>query len=531
MHRFEGTGAITAGVKSDKELYRSLRELSRDELWKVEVARFNRAPAQERRARVAVIRAVGVAFAGQGAAAAKAGVREWLLGLLKDPDEKVRRYAMAAIPKLGATPDAESGVLDVLKAASGDRERRHAGRVLDKIGGAETLTAIAAIPGALGQTEQRVRAAMARAEQPGRIALDRPLRAVRNLRIHLRCRKGLESFVLGELREALAAGAPFRVIETRPRYVAIEATAPFALGDLYRMRCFATVGFALGIAQAADARQEIEAVARMITSPVARDLFGAFTEGAWRYRVEFVSKGHQRGAVKRLANRAYELRQDILNDPRRAPWSMDVHSTHRGTFVEMRPRLHPDPRMAYRTDDVPAASHPPLAACMARLAGSRADEVVWDPFCGSGLELVERALRGGVTRVIGTDTSAEAIGIAKANVAAAKLRGVTATFAACDFRDWPMVDGLGPGRVSLVVTNPPMGRRVRIPNLHLLIGDLFRVASRMLVPGGRLVFVNPLKIEPSDPTLRFDFAEVVDLGGFDARLEKYVKVDAPSRRR
>ena len=45
-------------MKTDKELYRQLRALSREELWKNEVPRFDRAPPRERMERVAVIRAV-----------------------------------------------------------------------------------------------------------------------------------------------------------------------------------------------------------------------------------------------------------------------------------------------------------------------------------------------------------------------------------------------------------------------------------------------------------------------------------------
>ena len=44
-------------MKSDKDLYRQLRALSRDELWKTEVPRFDRATPRERMERVAVIRA------------------------------------------------------------------------------------------------------------------------------------------------------------------------------------------------------------------------------------------------------------------------------------------------------------------------------------------------------------------------------------------------------------------------------------------------------------------------------------------
>ena len=50
------------------------------------------------------------------------------------------------------------------------------------------------------------------------------------------------------------------------------------------------------------------------------------------------------------------------------------------------------------------------------------------PFCGSGLELIERSLRGGVRRVFGTDLSAEAIAITQTNFAAAGVKSIEAKF-------------------------------------------------------------------------------------------------------
>jgi tRNA G10 N-methylase Trm11 len=68
-----------------------------------------------------------------------------------------------------------------------------------------------------------------------------------------------------------------------------------------------------------------------------------------------------------------------------------------------------------------------------------------------------------------------------------------------------------------------MGRRIRVPNLRGLFRDLFAVAAEVLKPGGRLVFANPLRIEPPDRSLKLKYQKVIDLGGFDCRLEMYLK--------
>lgn len=162
---------------------------------------------------------------------------------------------------------------------------------------------------------------------------------------------------------------------------------------------------------------------------------------------------------------------------------------------------------------------------MARLAGPATNEVVWDPFCGSGLELIERALLGGVHSIYGTDLSAGAIAISENNVAAAKLKSIQTHFTRCDFRDFSKIKGLGENKVSLVITNPPMGIRVPIRDLRGLIEDLFSVAASALKPGGRLVFANPLRMETPQRSLKLQFRRTVDFGGFNCRLEKYVKLN------
>jgi len=510
-------------MKTDKELYHQLRVLSCEKLWNDEVSRFNRSTPEERIKRVAVIRAVGTVFSESGTAKQKNQVRSWLVHLLQDPSEKVRRYAMTALPKIGAGTGEEGALLSLLRTTTVEREKKYLSQALEKIGGTATLHAVTRDSVSFTQTEQKVKASVARREKPSLIRMDRALSDFNALRIHLHCRKGLEEIVRDEVKEYIAKHGKFRIIEVRSRLVTITPVAPFSLGDIYTLRCFATVGFFLGAVRNSNPAESVDALAAMITSPLSRSVLTAFTEGSIRYRLEFVAKGHQRGAVRLLANRTYALCPDILNDPESAPWSMDLHPTKHGVSVELRPKLTPDPRFIYRQDDIPAASHPPLAASMARLAGRFNNEIVWDPFCGSGLELIERGLLGGVQRIYGTDLSSDAIAISRANFAAAKVKDVPSKFICCDFRDYAKVEGLGTKSVTLIITNPPMGRRIRVHDMRGLFGDLFGVAVTVLKPGGRLVFANPLRIEPLDPTLRLEYRQVIDLGGFDCRLEMFLK--------
>ncbi len=505
-----------------KALYQKLRLLAWEQLWEHEVPRFDRAGEDERTANVALVRAVGVVFSESGNPSQRDAVAQWLRGLLQDPAEKIRRYAMAAIPKIGAGRSEEAELLGLLQKTGLEREKKFLARSLDKIGGTATLDVLGSNPGLLPGSGQKVKASVARELRPGRVCLDRPLTAAAGVRIHLRSRRGLEEIVRDEVVGRAEARRLFRVDGTRPGTVVLETAAPFSLGDLCALRCFGTAGFVLGSFECPRGDADPEAIATAITSPLARKLFDSWTEGPARYRLEFVGRGHQRGAVREIADRAFALCPEILNDARSAPWAVDIHSSRGHVSVELRPRFAPDPRFAYRRDDVPAASHPPLAACMARLAGPMSDGILWDPFCGSGLELVERALLGGVRLALGSDRSAEAVGIARDNFAAAGAKA-DSRFVCCDFRDFARAEGLAPESISQIITNPPLGRRVPIANLPGLIRDLFAAADALLAPGGSLVFANPVALRCPFPSLRLMSSRTVDFGGFDCCLEHYSK--------
>lgn len=511
-------------MKTDKELYRKLRTLSCEALWRDEVPRFDQSPPEVRIKRVAIIRAVGSVFSRFGNAKQRSEARSWLIHLLKDPSEKVRRYAITALPKLGSGPTEEQALLSLLQATTIEREKKFIGQALEKIGGATTLNVVSGVRGSLLQTEQKVKASLARRQNPSVIRMDRPLFELSGLRIHLHCRKGLEEILHDEVKEYIAKHRKFRVIEVRRGLVALKPVAPFSLENIYTLRCFATAGFFLGRVQTSNPAASVDALASLIASPLSQTILKTFTEGSIRYRLEFVSRGHQRGTVRLLSQRAYAICPDILNDPQRAPWSMDMIPEAHGLSIELRPKLTPDPRFTYRAEDFRAASHPPLAASMARLGRGGNQEIVWDPFCGSGLELIERARLGGVRHLYGTDLNPDAMEMCRTNFTAANLKGLPLTLACCDFRDYAKAEGLGPGSLTLILTNPPMGRRIRIPDIRGLFKDLFDVASIVLKPGGRLIFANPLRIEPSDSSLILEYRRTVDLGGFNCRLEGYRKL-------
>ena len=104
--------------------------------------------------------------------------------------------------------------------------------------------------------------------------------------------------------------------------------------------------------------------------------------------------------------------------------------------------------------------------------------------------------------LIGTDVDEAALAIARANVAAARKLGLLpastrAHFHACDFRDGAVhAPALRRGLVDVIITNPPLGQRVRVANPHALYADFFGACAAALKPRGTAVFINPLRKVP-----------------------------------
>jgi predicted RNA methylase len=212
---------------------------------------------------------------------------------------------------------------------------------------------------------------------------------------------------------------------------------------------------------------------------------------------------------------------ELVNDPTGSPWEAVVYEAPGAVRVELVPNV-PDPRFAYRTGDVPAASHPTIAAALVRAAGPRPGDVVWDPFAGSGMELCERALAGPYRSLVGSDLDAAALAVARANLEAAGAREVTLIQG-----DATRLRPPGPAP-TLIITNPPLGRRVqRSAALGPLLDRFVEHASGLLAPGGRISWISPFPARTRTIAgvrgLTVALAREVDLGGFPAELQVLVR--------
>lgn len=510
-------------INPAKAHYQKLRVLSVQQLWNEEVPRFNAMSGPDRIENVGIIRAVGVVFSESGTRAERASAIDWALDLLGDPAEKVRRYAIAALPKLGAGEVAERALLALLKDTTIPREREALLDALRRIGGKATLSLLPSISAQSVHTiEQKVLARVERSDNPGALKPEGIFSTTAPIDILLYCRSGLENIVADEAKLLFGKGSILRAMKVKAGMVSLRCQGKISLKKFYELRCFAFLGISIGtIKKTNDAQQELQAMAQLIASPASTAVLQAFTDGPIRYRIDFLERGHQRERVRSLADSVYSQTKLLLNDTANALWTLAIGETSQTFTLEWRPRASIDTRFSYRTGDVPASSHPPLAACLARIAQITPNEIIWDPFCGSGLELIERSLLGGVSIAIGTDTSATALDTARKNFSAAHISDTKLELTENDFRNFLNSANAYKAKCTLVISNPPMGRRVPIKNLGQLISDLFDEAASALKKGGRLVFVNPCKINAAHPALTLTYRQAVDMGGFTAYLERY----------
>jgi SAM-dependent methyltransferase len=435
----------------------------------------------------AIARLVGAL--GLLARAGDATARAALLARVHDPGVRVRRAAIAALGKLGGD-DARAALLAHWDSAvtMPPDERRTLVEALGKLGGAEVQARLTAlVPGDDAELARRRDRALlmvdrdAKRGETSAIVTTVPL----PFAVRLSCKPGLGPLLAEEV--GVRAGTDAWV-ETR------VATWQ----DVYRFRLWSSAGIRVPM------RGSI-----VDTIVSVRDLLRAMTRGPIRWRLGFPS-GHRRATVWQVARDVAARAPELVNDPTDTTWDVLVDDG----ALELTPRRADDPRFAWRVAEVPAASHPSVAAALAFAAGARAGDRVWDPFCGSGAELVERARLGPCT-LLGTDISDDALAAARRNLAAAN---VTATVVLADARTH------APQPVDLVVTNPPLGSRVQVDAAALLVAALPNLAHA-LAPGGRLVWITPAAKRTGPVAERLGLRRTrdlaVDLGGVRGRLERW----------
>lgn len=439
---------------------------------------------------------------------------ESLLLALFDPDERTRRASARA---LGNMQDAriEPALVERIEARPSPAELRVLSAALGKVGGAgakERLQALAEDPELARVAGRAALLAERRAarDEGGASAIDPTGALERPVPFVFRCRAGLVPLLVSEIEE-LGLGSPVSALGDAAAVVR-GATAPLARALASR------VALDVAIRLPRVPGRDAEAIAAALTGPVATEVLSRWTHGVPTFRLSWAGGGHKRALAWDVSALVARSGASARSDPRQALWEARVHASAAGTDVDLVPLGPLAARFAYRVSDVPAASHPTIAAALVRLAGAQPDDVVWDPFVGSGTELVERALRGPARLLVGTDLDPAAIEAATANLAAA---GVSARLELADARTFEP-----PPDLRLVISNPPLGRRVRRDvGLQSLLDAVLDRAAASLARGGRLVWVSPsperTRARARAAGLHLSRAYEVDMGGFSSEIQRF----------
>jgi precorrin-6B methylase 2 len=448
-------------------------------------------------------------------APADPAVRTLLLGALEDADEPTRRHAATALGRLHE-PEVEAALLQAWQRAGSDTFRRPLAEALGKVGSAPALAALREARPEDPELARRVARAVLMLERTATRAEMSTIRdsvaPERPQPLLFTCRAGLEPLLAEEL------GPSWRPRIVGPGQVEAELGGP--LDSAWSARLAADFSFVLPTADRGRDEPLADVVVRMLTGPTATEVLRRWTAGPIRYRIAFAGGGHRRAVVWEIARRAAAARPELQNDPTGSRWELRVAEGEGHVRAALCPRGLADPRFAWRVADVPASSHPTIAAALARAGGVRRDDVVWDPFVGAGAELIERGRLGPAARLLGTDTDERALAAARVN---AERAGVRLELARGEATTWAP-----PQAPTLVLTNPPMGRRT---GGHRELGGLLERfverAAAVVAPGGRLVWLTPQPAR-TDPHARaagltLDASHEVDMGGFRAMLQRWRK--------
>jgi 23S rRNA G2445 N2-methylase RlmL len=465
--------------------------------------------------RARLVRAAGrIAATSEGAE-----LREGLAGLLSDADEKVRRAAARA---LGAAGDRRFAPQLLARAESPElevTERKALVAALGKLGDPSALAAVADVARDADDAELRrvaeeaaLRLSRDAVRAEGESTIDGTAPVPHDVTVLLTCRAGFDDLLVDEalaLLDAKRAG-PGRARGTLQRGSTLDA--------LRGLRTAARLELLGGEARI-DAGDVAAAAAIALASRSTHALLRAVTSGSLRYRLEWPGGAHRRADTFRVALEASRLRPELVNDPRDAPWEARLEIEQRAGVVRvwLSPKALPDARFDYLDERADGASHPTVAAALARLGGARAEDVVWDPFCGAGTELVERARLGPYARLLGTDLDERIAALARTTLSRAGV------LRASIHHGDALVERPQPAP-TLVVTNPPLGRRVgRDRDPGTLLCDLAAHLPDVLAPGARVVWLSPQPDRTARALVTAGFRVTdgirVDLGGIFAERQ------------
>ncbi len=447
---------------------------------------------------------------------------QFIIEGLKDIRPRVRRYAAIAAGRenwgvSSLMQTLETALLEAWHSTELDNERRLIAESLGKIGGEKSFELLSSV--------KTLDPLLFKALTKAKLIFERRMSQVHKtqwqwdnvfpspLPVRLWCRRGLESLLV---RQFDSFTQEIEISKVGPAWVDILLKSKVSL--LFKNRIFLNFGFPLPLKNPY-ALKNPKIISEALFQKSTRQILATFSSPPFRMRLEHSKGGHQRSLQWKTAEEIHNLAQQsgfkIINDPRQADWEAVISASEAQIFLC--PKSYEDPRFNYRMTDVPAASHPTIASALAYVANVKQNDRVWDPFVGSGSELIE-SYRYHVCTCIGTDRDEKALTGASINLKAAGVENFILEKAdALSYQPKELC--------TLIITNPPMGRRVPVKDIQTLLIKFVQRLDEVLSSNGRFVWMSPFPLvldkELSKMNFRKTYASKVDMGGFSAELQRW----------
>lgn len=295
--------------------------------------------------------------------------------------------------------------------------------------------------------------------------LDTPVRD----RLLLVSLPGAVDYLLADLQQRASAGnLQFDLIRRFADSLLIDYRGP--LRPLAAVRYYATA--AVWLARVGDLTTD-QAVAQAFAATRSGGVVGLLEEtGPVSFRV-----------APDLESERWLVRDSVTsvlgwsNAPK--AWQLNVRALHSAVVAEVGP-LYQTARFGEMAR-LPASTTPVVSAVLVRLLKATPGDLVLDPFCGSGTNLVVAAAMTPDLRLVGLDTSRRALDAARRNVEL-----LPCLLAQADAAHLPLLET----SVDRIVANLPFGKRVGSHATNVELYPRFlRELGRVLRPGGRAVLL------------------------------------------
>lgn len=134
----------------------------------------------------------------------------------------------------------------------------------------------------------------------------------------------------------------------------------------------------------------------------------------------------------------------------------------------------------YKNTNIPGSLRPTIAASLVYLSQPDRNDIVFDPFCGAGTILIERALAGPHRLLIGSDIAENALTATRKNFGKQHQPW--------ELYHWDSTHtDLPANSIEKIITNPPWD--IKIKAQPDLIPNFLKEADRIIKPAGLIIFI------------------------------------------